>query len=78
MELASDGTGAGAQYLERAGARAAARLTMKVEERSGHAPGTEEQVKSRLIAAFPEARVVPADLLRLTVPVRVTRGSDCP
>lgn len=30
MELSSDGAVAGAQYLQRAGARAAARLTMKV------------------------------------------------
>lgn len=41
---------AGGQYLHRAAARAAARLTLKVEERTGDAPGTAEQVKARLIA----------------------------
>jgi hypothetical protein len=61
--------------LDRAAARVAARLKTKVEERNGDAPGTAEQVTARLMAAFPQARVVPAgDSLRLTVPVRVTRA----
>jgi hypothetical protein len=64
-----------AQDLDRAAARVAARLKTKVEERTGDAPGTPEQVTARLMAAFPEARVVAADdSLRLTVPVRVTRA----
>jgi hypothetical protein len=37
----------GGQYLHRSAARAAARLKMKVEERTGDAPGTAEQVKAR-------------------------------
>ena len=66
---------AGGQYLHRAAARAAARLTLKVEERTGDAPGTAEQVKARLIAAFPKARVAPSgDGLRLLVPVIATRA----
>jgi hypothetical protein len=48
---------------------------MKVEERTGDAPGTAEQVKARLIAAFPKARVTPSgDRLLLTVLVHVTRA----
>jgi len=49
MELASDGSGAGAQYLEQSGARGAA----DDESRGAHRqrPGTEEQVKARLIPA---------------------------
>jgi hypothetical protein len=70
---------AAAADLDRAAARAAARLRTKVEERAGDVPGTAEQVTARLMAAFPQARVVPAgdragDSLRLTVPVRVTRA----
>jgi len=66
---------AAVQDLDRAAARAAARLRTKVEERSGDVPGTAEQVTARLMAAFPQARVEPAaDSLRLTVPVRATRA----
>jgi hypothetical protein len=75
VDLAAADAGAGVQYLDRAAARAAARLKMKVEERTGDAPGTAEQVRARLIAAFPKARVAPSgDRLILTVPVRVTRA----
>jgi hypothetical protein len=56
VDLAGADTGAAAQYLDRAAARAAARLKMKVEERTGDAPSTAEQVKARLIAAFPKAK----------------------
>jgi hypothetical protein len=66
---------AAAAGLDRAAARAAARLRTRVEERAGDVPGTAQQVTARLMAAFPQARVVPAgDSLRLTVPVRVTRA----
>jgi hypothetical protein len=48
---------------------------MKLEERTGDGPGTAEQVKARLIATFPDARVQPSgDGLLLTVPVPVTRA----
>ena len=60
VDLAAADAGAGVQYLDRAAARAAARLKMKVEERTGDAPGTAEQVRARLIAAFPKARVAPS------------------
>jgi hypothetical protein len=75
VDLAGTDPEAGAQYLHRAAARAAARLKLKVEERAGDAPGTAEQVKARLIAAFPKARVAPSgDGLRLLVPVIATRA----
>jgi hypothetical protein len=75
VDLAGADPEAGGQYLHRAAARAAARLKMKVEERTGDAPGTPEQVKARLIAAFPKARVAPSgDRLRLLVPVIATRA----
>jgi hypothetical protein len=75
VDLAGADPEAGGQYLRRAAARAAARLRMKVGERTGEAPGTAEQVKARLIAAFPKARVTPSgDGLRLLVPVIATRA----
>jgi hypothetical protein len=74
-DLASDDAQAGAQYLDQAAARLAKRLTMRAEERTGEAPGTPDQVKARLMAAFPGARVTSAgDRLSLIVPVRVTRA----
>jgi hypothetical protein len=74
-DLASDDAQAGAQYLDQAAARLAKRLKMKAEERTGEAPGTPDQVKTRLMTAFPEAGVTSADdRLRLIVPVRVTRA----
>jgi hypothetical protein len=42
--------------LDAAAARAAARLKTKVEERTGDTPGPADQVKARLMAAFPQAR----------------------
>jgi hypothetical protein len=75
VDLAGADPEAGGQYLRRAAARAAARLRMKVEERTGDDPGTAEQVKARLMAAFPTARVKPSgDGLRLLVPVVATRA----
>ena len=75
MDLAGADPEAGGEYLHRAAARAAARLKVKVEERTGDAPGTAEQVRARLIAAFPKARVAPSgDGLRLLVPVIATRA----
>jgi hypothetical protein len=75
VDLAGADPEAGRQYLHRAAAHAAARLKMKVEERAGDAPGTVEQVKARLIAAFPKARVAPSgDRLRLLVPVIAARS----
>jgi hypothetical protein len=75
VDLAGADPEAGGQRLHRAAARAAARLKMKVEERTGDAPGTAEQAKDRLIAAFPKARVAPSgDRLRLLVPVIATRA----
>ena len=75
VDLAGADTGAAARYLDRAAARAAARLKMKAEERAGDGPGTAEQVRARLIAAFPDAKVTPSgDGLLLTVPVPVTRA----
>jgi hypothetical protein len=75
VDLAGTDSVAAVRYLDGAAARAAARLTMKVEERTGDVPGTAEQVKARLIATFPDARVEPSgDGLRLTVPVPVTRA----
>jgi hypothetical protein len=75
VDGASEHPEAAGRDLDRAAARAAARLKTKVEERTGDAPGTAEQVTARLMAAFPQARAVPADgCLRLTVPVRVTRA----
>jgi pyruvate/2-oxoglutarate dehydrogenase complex dihydrolipoamide acyltransferase (E2) component len=75
VDAASASPQAAAQDLDRAAARTAARLKTKVEERTGDAPGTPQQVTARLMAAFPKARVVAADdSLRLTVPVRVTRA----
>jgi hypothetical protein len=75
VDLAGADPEAGGKYLHRAAARAAARLKMKVEERTGDVPGTAEQVKARLIAAFPKARVAPSgDRLRLLVPVIATRA----
>jgi hypothetical protein len=75
VDLAGADPEAGGHYLHRAAARAAARLKMKVEERTGDAPGTAEQVKARLIAAFPKARIAPSgDRLRLLVPVIATRA----
>ena len=57
----------------RGGAWGAARLKTKVEQRSGDAPGTAEQVTARLTAAFPKAKPLPVgDHLRLAVPVGVT------
>jgi hypothetical protein len=75
VDGASVDSKAAAADLDRAAARAAARLRTKVEERAGDVPGPAEQVTARLMAAFPQARVVPAGgSLRLTVPVRVTRA----
>jgi hypothetical protein len=75
VDLAGVDKAAAGRYLDRAAARAAARLRMKVEERTGDGPGTAEQVEARLIATFPDARVAPSDDgLRLTVPVPVTRA----
>jgi hypothetical protein len=75
VDGASEHPEAAARDLDQAAARAAARLKTEVEERTGDAPGTAEQVTARLMAAFPQAQVVPAaDCLRLTVPVRVTRA----
>jgi hypothetical protein len=75
VDLAGADPEVGGQYLQRAAARAAARLKMKVEERTGDAPGSAEQVKARLIAAFPKARVAPSgDSLRLLVPVIAVRA----
>ena len=57
----------------RGGAWGAARLKTKVEQRSGAAAGTTEQVAARLIAAFPKAIALPtAGRVRLAVPVGVT------
>ena len=75
VDMAGTDTAAAGRYLDRAAARAAARLRMKVEERTGDGPGTAEQVKARLIATFPDARVQPSgDGPLLTVPVPVTRA----
>lgn len=75
VDLAGTDSAAAVRYLDQAAARAAARLRMKVEERTGDGPGTAEQVKARLMATFPDARVAPLDDgLRLTVPVPVTRA----
>ena len=75
VDGASANPAGAAQDLDRSAARAAARLKTKVEERTGDAPGTAQQVTTRLIAAFPKARVMPAgDSLRLLVAVRVTRA----
>jgi hypothetical protein len=75
VDLAGTDTAAAGRYLDQAAARAAARLRMTVEERTGDVPGTAEQVKARLIATFPDARVEPSDDgLRLTVPIPVTRA----
>jgi hypothetical protein len=75
VDLAGADPEAGGQHLHTAAARAAARLKMKVEERTGDARGPAEQVKARLIAAFPKARVAPSgDGLRLLVPVIATRA----
>src|ERR1700722_20630453 len=52
VDMAGTDTAAAGRYLDRAAARAAARLRMKVEERTGDGPGPAEQVKARLIA-FP-------------------------
>jgi hypothetical protein len=74
-DLASDDAQAGAQYLDQAAARLAKRLKMRAEERTGEAPGTPDQAKARLMAAFPEARVMSAgERLSLLVPTRVTRA----
>ena len=61
VDLAGADPEAGGQHLHTAAARAAARLKVKVEERTGDARGTAVQVKARLIAAFPKARVAPSD-----------------
>ena len=75
VDLAGADPEAGGQHLHRVASRAAARLKVKVEERTGDARGTAEQVKARLIAAFPKARVAPSgDGLRLLVPVIATRA----
>jgi hypothetical protein len=75
VDLAGSDAAAARRYLDRAGARAAARLRMTVEERTGDGPGTAEHVKARLLATFPDAGVSPAgDGLRLTAPVPVTRA----
>jgi len=48
-------------------------LRTKVEERSGDAPGTPDQVAARLSAAFPRATRLPAaGHARLAVPIGVT------
>lgn len=75
VDLAGTDPAAARQYLDRAAARAAARLKMKVGERTGDAPGTAEQVKARLIAAFPKAGItLLGGRLTLTVPVPVARA----
>ena len=75
VDGASANPAAALQDLDRAAARAAARLKTKVEERTGHAPGTVEEVTARLTAAFPDARAEPADgSRRLLVPVRLTHA----
>lgn len=57
----------------RGGAMGAARLPTKVEERTGDAPGTANQIAARLVAAFPRATRLPSsEHVRLAVPVGVT------
>jgi hypothetical protein len=75
VDLASDDAQAAIRGLDQAAARLARRLKVRAEERTGEVPGTPDQVKARLMAAFPGAGVTPAgDRLRLIVPVRVTRA----
>ena len=72
--IAGPGAAAGASRSgARGGATGAARLKTKVEQRSGAAAGTTEQVAARLIAAFPKAIALPtAGRVRLAVPFGVT------
>jgi hypothetical protein len=73
-QIAGVGAAAGARRGgARGGARGAARLRTRVEERSGDAPGTPDQVATRLTTAFPRATRLPAaDHVRLAVAVGVT------
>ncbi len=64
---------AGARGGERGAARGARRQKTTVEQRTGDAPGTSDQVVARLVAAFPAAtRLQASDHVRFAVPVGVT------